>query len=358
MRAPWRPLAMAAVLNLIVAAAAAAQTVIVTKAPPGSTVEVVVNSTLAATVTADSAGVATIPLTPEVRGGKTESDAYVFVEYCDSLRRVILIEPGMEGYPGGQCPRKEVPGGYVIRQATTLVVNVSEAAPSVLVRQGKAPVAWLTDDVDRPPAAKRDFSGSRGLYGFGAGGMSSISDVTAVACGAQACSGGSTAATFSAGATFWYKPFLGVEASWLKPTDLRLTGGTTAYEYVTTLRTDILTIVGKLGVPMSYVRPYGFGGLTFTRSHWKTTETINDQTATIDDVEVVYPGGTQTFNLYTQGWSWIAGGGLEGSVGKRGLIFGEGGWANVRGSDRQGGEGRTEQRVFYFIGGIRIRILG
>jgi hypothetical protein len=349
---------MAAALNLIVAAAAAAQTVIVTKAPPGSTVELVVNSTLAATLTADSTGLATFPLTPEVRGGKTESDAYVFVEYCDNLRRVILIEPGMEGYPGGQCPRKEVPGGYVIRQTTTLVVNVSEAAPSVLVRVGKAPVTWLTEDVDRPPTQRRDFSGSRGLYGFGAGGISSISDVEAVACGGQECTGGSAAGTFSAGATFWFKPFLGFEASWLKPTDLRITGGTSAYDYITTLKTDVLTMVGKLGVPTAYVRPYGFGGLTFSRSHWTTTETIAAQTVTVDDVEVVFPGGMQTFNLHTQGWSWIAGGGMEGSVGKRGLIFGEGGWANVRGSDRQGGEGRTEQRVFYFIGGVRIRILG
>ena len=359
MRAPWRPLVAAAALNLIVAAAAAAQTVIVTKAPPGSTIELVLNSTLAATVKADTAGVATIPLTPEARGGKTESDAYVFVEYCDdTLRRVILIEPGMEGFPAGQCPRKEAPGGYVIRQATTLVVSVAEAAPSVLVRQGKAPASWLTDAVDEPPAPRRDFANSRGLYGFGSGGIGSVSDVAVVACGSQECSGSTKPWVFSAGATFWYKPWLGIEGAWLKPGDIRLTGTNTAYEYVTTLKTDMITVVGKVGVPLSVVRPYGFGGLTFSRSHWKTTETIMDQSVTIDGVEVVYPGGTQTFNLFTQGWSWTAGGGMEFAVGKRGLAFAEGGFANVRGSDRQSGEGTTEQRVFYIIGGIRIRILG
>jgi len=358
MRVPWRPLVVAAALSLIVAAAAVAQTVIVTKAPPGAAVELVVNSALVGTATADRTGVATIALTAEARGGKTESDAYVFVEYCDNLRRVILIEPGMQGFPGGQCPRREVPGAYVVRKITTLVVSVSETAPSVLVRQGKAPAGWLTDEVDRPVAQRRDFAGSRGLYGFGGGGIGSISDVTTVACGSGDCVGGTTPAIFSAGATFWLKPFFGFEASWLKPTDLRLTGTSTAYEYVTTLRTDVLTGVAKLGVPLSTVRPYGLGGVTFSRSHWTTTETINQQSATIDDVEVVLPGGTQTFNLYTQGWSWIVGGGIEGSVGKRGLIFGEGGWANVRGDDRQLGEGKTSQRIFYFIGGVRIRILG
>jgi hypothetical protein len=358
MRAPWRLLLVAAASNLILVAAAAAQTVIVTKAPPGSTVELVVNSALAGTATADKTGVATIPIPAEARGGRTESDAYVFVEYCDTLRRVILIEPGMQGFPAGQCPRREVPGAFVVRGITTLVVNVSESAPAVLVRQGKAPAGWLTDEVDEAPASKREFTGSRGLYGFGGGGIGSISDVKLVACGSGECTGGTMPGMFTAGATFWLKPFFGVEASWLKPTDLRVTGTTSGYDYVTTLRTDVLTAVGKLGVPLSYVRPYGFGGVTWSRSHWTTTETIKEQTVTIDGVEVVFPGGTQTLNLYTQGWNWNFGGGMEFSVGKRGLIFAEGGWAGVKGEDRQNGEGKTDQRIFYAIGGVRIRILG
>ena len=131
-------------------AAASAQTVIVTKAPPGSGDRAGRQLAVAATATADATGMATMAITAEARGGKTESDTYVFVEYCDNLRRVILIEPGMQGYAGGQCPRREVQGAYVLRGATTLVVNVSEPAPSVLVRQGKVPPAWLTDEVERP----------------------------------------------------------------------------------------------------------------------------------------------------------------------------------------------------------------
>jgi len=215
-----------------------------------------------------------------------------------------------------------VPGAFVVRQITTLVVNVSETAPSVLVRQGKAPAAWLTDEVDRPPSPKAVNSPSRGLYGFGAGGIASLSDVRAVACGTGESAGSTNPAVFSAGATFWLKPFFGIEASWLKPSDIRLTGASNAYEYVSTFQTDVFTMVGKLGVPVSYVRPYGFGGATWNRAHWTTTQIITEQTYTIDGAQVVFPGGTQTFNLHTQGWSWIAGAGIEVAVGRPGASTG------------------------------------
>ena len=359
MRAPWRPLVAAAVLNLIVVAAAAAQTVIVTKAPPGSTVELVVNSTVAATATADATGIATFPLTPEARGGKTESDTYVFVEYCDSLRRVILIEPGMEGYPGGQCPRREVPGGFVIRQTTSLVVNVSEPAPSVLVRQGRVPPGWLTDEVERAPTARPANAPSRGLYGFGGGGMSSFANAAAFACGGDACTGGTSPLTFTVGATFWLTPYLGVEAAYLKPSEVRLYGGMeTLYDFTTSLQTDVLTMVGKAGLPLSYVRIYGFGGATWSRAHWDTLETIDDQTVSVDGVETTITGGAQSLELFTQGWSWVAGAGLEVPVSKRMSIFGEGGRAGIKGDDRYGGEGKMDDRVFYFVAGVRVRILG
>ena len=359
MRAPWRPLVVAAVVNLIVAAAAAAQTVIVTKAPPGSTVELVVNSTLAATVTADPAGQATIPLTPEARGGKTESDAYVFVEYCDNLRRVILIEPGMEGFPGGQCPRREVPGAYVVRQITSLLVNVSDVAPSVLVRQGKVPSGWLTDEVDQPPSQKPANAPGRGLFAFAGGGLASFGAATAVACGGTECTGSTKPLTFTAGATFWLNPYVAFEGAYLKPGEVRLDGGVdTLFEYSSGLTTDVLTMVGKLGVPWAYVRIYGFGGATWSRAHWDTLEAVDDQPVIIDNVETTVTGGAQGFDLYLQGWSWVAGGGLEIPVSKRAMIFTEGGRAGIRGDDRQGGEGKINDRILYFVAGIRIRILG
>ena len=43
---------------------------------------------------------------------------------------------------------------------------------------------------------------------------------------------------------------------------------------------------------------------------------------------------------------------------KRLSIFGEGGLAAIKGDDRQGGEGKLDDRVYYFLVGIRVRILG
>jgi hypothetical protein len=359
MRAPWRPLVVAAVLNLVVVAAAAAQTVIVTKAPPASTVELIVNSAIAATATADPAGQATFALTPEMRGGKTDSDAYVFIEYCESLRRVILIEPGMEGFPAGQCPRREVPGAYVLRQITTLVVNVSEAAPAVLVRQGKAPVGWLTEEADQPPSPKPANAPGRGLFGFAGGGLGSFGSAAAWACGSSECSGSTKPLVFTAGATFWLNPYVAFEGAYLKPGEVRLDGGVdTLYTFTSGLTTDILTMVGKLGVPLSYVRIYGFGGATWSRAHWDTLETIDDQTVMVDGVETTVTGGAQGLDLYTQGWGWLAGAGMEIPVSKRILIFTEGGRATIKGDDRQGGEGKLDDRVLYFVAGIRVRLLG
>ncbi|MFO7692170.1 MAG: hypothetical protein R6V57_03690 [Vicinamibacterales bacterium] len=359
MRAPWRPAVAAAVLNLIVVAAGAAQTVIVTKAPPGSAIELVVNSAVAATATADATGLATMAVTTEARGGKTESDTYVFVEYCDNLRRVILIEPGMQGYPGGQCLRREVQGAYVLRQTTSLVVNVSEPAPSVLVRQGRVPPAWLSDEVEQAESAKPANAPSRGLYGFAAGGLSSFRDAAAFACGADTCDGSAQPLTFSAGVTFWLTPYFGIEGSYLKPGEVRFDGGmATLYDFTSALDTDLFTMVGKAGLPLSRVRIYGFGGATFSRAHWDTLETIDDQTVFVDGVETTIKGGAQGLDLHTQGWGWIAGAGMEVPVSRRVSIFGEGGRAGIKGEDRQSGEGKVDDRVFYIVGGIRVRILG
>lgn len=359
MRAAWRSLCVAAALNVIVTAAAAAQTVIVTKAPPGSTVELVVNSTLAASAAADPAGQVRFALTPEVRGGKKESDAYVFVEYCDNLRRVILIEPGMEGFPGGQCPRREVPGAYVVREVTTLVINVAEAAPSVLVRQGRVPPTWLTDEADQPPSQKPANAPGRGLFGYAGGGLASFANAALFACGSTDCTGSTKPLTFAAGMTFWLNPYIGFDAAYLKPGEVRLDGGIdTLFKYTSGLDTNVLTLVGKGGLPLSYIRIYGFGGATWSRAHWDTLETIDDQTVVVDGVETTVTGGAQGLDLYTQGWGWVAGAGMEIPVSKRVMIFTEGGRAGIRGDDRQGGEGKIDDRILYIVAGLRVRIIG
>ena len=357
MMAPWRPLAVAAALNLSVAAGAAvAQTVTVTKAPPGSTVELAFNSAVIGTATADPSGRATLPLDLAAHGTRTETDAYIFVEYCDQLRRVIVVEPGMQALPGSGCPRKEIAGVYLLRKVTSFLIDVNEAAPSALIRQGPVPAEWLSADAEDRRAGPPPNAPGRGFSLFAGGGISSYANAAAVACGSMECSGGTKPITFSGGATYWISPYVAVEASYLKPGDVTLSGGETLYSWTTTFQTDIITVVGKMGYPFPYLRPYGFGGATFSRANWSTWQTIKDQTIIVDDVETTYKGGSQYFSLLAEGWSWIAGGGVEVPVSKTLSLYGEVGRAGITGDNRNNGEGKIDDRVLYAVGGIRLNL--
>ena len=190
MRPSWRPLVVAAAFNLFVTAGAAvAQTVVITKAPPGSAVELALNAAVIGSATADASGRATILVDLASRGTRTQTDAYVFVEYCAQLRRVILVEPGTQGLAGGECPRKEVPGVYLMQKVTTFVVDVSEAGPAVLIRQGPAPADWLSADAENRPSGPPANAPGAGLQVFAGVGIGSLANAKLVACGSGECSG-------------------------------------------------------------------------------------------------------------------------------------------------------------------------
>lgn len=359
MMAPWRPLVLAAAFHLTAAAAVAtAQTVIATKAPPGSTVELALNAAIIGSVTADARGVATLPVDLAAHGSKSESQAYVFVEVCDKIRRVLLVEPGMQAPAAGECTRKEVPGVYVVRKVTTLVVDVSESGPSVLLRQGSAPVEWLSaGEADSRKANAPAYRPGKGLEVFGGGGMARFSNVKTVECGdAPTCNVGLYRSAYSAGATYWLTSFLAAEGSYLKPNDVTVTGGGTGYRFNNTRQTSIVTMVGKLGLPAARVRVYAMGGATYHRATSTTSETIDERTITGDGADTVIPTGTQTFSLRTQGWGWIAGGGIEAPASPLLSFYSEGGLATVQGVDRDGGEGTIDERIYYVLAGLRFRL--
>jgi hypothetical protein len=111
----WRPLACAAALNLIVAGGVAtAQTVVVTNAPPGSTIELALNAETIGSAKADPGGQARLSVNLVDHGGKTETDVRVYVDICASLRRVVLVERGLQPAPleRGRCrgPLPNPPG--------------------------------------------------------------------------------------------------------------------------------------------------------------------------------------------------------------------------------------------------------
>jgi hypothetical protein len=101
---------------------------------------------------------------------------------------------------------------------------------------------------------------------------------------------------------------------------------------------------------------FGKGGVTYHQSLYSTTQTNEDVTITVDDETRVVPGGTMTLEYKTQGWGWFFGGGVEVWISRRFAIYGEGGWAALKGSDPGDGQGTTDDSMLYALGGLRFRI--
>src|SRR5471030_669380 len=106
----WRLLAMAAALNMTAGAAIlAAQTVLVRNAPPGLNVEAVLNDTVTAKGTTSPAGEVSLDLKLPV----PEMDANVFVDVCEKLRRVLVVDHNKHAAPAPDgCDRREVSGVF------------------------------------------------------------------------------------------------------------------------------------------------------------------------------------------------------------------------------------------------------
>lgn len=352
----WRLLICAAALNVTLnAGVAMAQTVIVRKAPPGSTIELVLNTATVASAPADQAGDATLDVDLSKNISKTETDAYMYVDVCDRLRRVVIVERGVTPPPSGACERKAIAGLFWLRGVTTMVVDVSAAAPTMHLRQGRVPAEWLRD-VD-PSAPRERRLAPKGLVLSGGVGPASVSGAVATSCGsADQCTGDDSGFAYAASAAFWVTRFLAAEVSYVKPADVTASGSGSTYRFDSRLDADVLSIVGKAGAPIGPVRVYGQLGPAYHRATLSTTQTIDDVTVTSGDVTTTIKGGTQTFELRTQGWGWVFGGGLEGWVTDSVAIFGEFGRGALKGSARDGGEGTIDDRLTFLLAGVRVRL--
>src|SRR4051794_19986954 len=90
-----RLLVAAALFGVLGTGVATAQTVIVQHAPAGETIELFLNATKVATATVPAEGDTTLPL--DLRGhnaARAEIEANIFIDVCDKLRRVIVVERG------------------------------------------------------------------------------------------------------------------------------------------------------------------------------------------------------------------------------------------------------------------------
>jgi hypothetical protein len=347
----WRLLVAAALTALtmttLTAATAAAQTVMVRHAPPGETVETVLNATKVGTATVDASGTASVPLSLSSTG-KTEIDANIFVDICDKLHRVIVVERNKlpdPQQPG--CARRDISGLYWVRPVNTLVVDVAEGRPSLLLVKGsynpERPRTWNT--------------APRGFVVYGGGTIGSFRDAISVSCGnVTDCKGDSTLAGFTAGGTVWLLPYLGADVAYVKPQDVKTSGSGSTYHFNSDLESQLLTIAGKVGAPIGPVRLYGQAGMAY---HWTKntgTETIDDLTITVDNVQQTIPGGTQASLLETEGWGWLFGGGGEVWIARSIALYADLNFASITGSAKSGGEARIDDTLRFIAFGARVHI--
>jgi hypothetical protein len=110
---------------------------------------------------------------------------------------------------------------------------------------------------------------------------------------------------------YWIWPYLAISGGFLKPWGAKAEGSGTGYRFETSLTPNIVTITGKVGAPFGRFRVYGESGAAYNWTSRTTTQTMNETTIVVDGLPIVVPGGTQVFELKTEGWSWMWGGGGE-----------------------------------------------
>jgi len=348
-------LAVAAALQLTAGlGAATAQTVIVRRAPAGTAVSVVVNNEPAGTAAADATGTATVAF--KMPGGKAETDARMYVDACEKERRVVIVERGVDAEAqAAGCTRNEVGRWFLLRPVTSMVVDLSGPAPGMWLRQGSVPPSWLTDE---PIEQGRNWRPSpTGLVLFGGGTLVSFRDAEARACGnVSECEGTGSPFGFSAGADYWLTRYLAAEVGYMRPSDVVARGSDIGHNFESRQDTQMFTVAAKGGIPIGPVRIYGRFGANRHEGVVQTTQTIDDLTVTVDGVQQIFEGGTQTYEFRTEGWGWIFGGGVEAWVTSSFGLYAEGGSAKVKGNAVGDIEALLDDRITYLFFGGRVRI--
>jgi hypothetical protein len=159
------------------------------------------------------------------------------------------------------------------------------------------------------------------------------------------CDGDATVLSIAAGGDIWVTTWLGIEGAYLKPRKITTQGAGGFFKFIDTYDVHVITVTGKLGLPVGRARLYGKGGALF---HSATTTSI----VTIADVD-------QTLRLRTEGWSWVAGGGIEVWTGRKFALFGEADFGRIRGeavSENNTMEGIARDNLLSLVGGFRVKI--
>ncbi len=344
----WPRLSLVAVLGIVAAAGSAdAQTIIARKGPAGGTVEVQINDKVVATETANADGEATLIVPGPA--SRPDIDATVYVDSCGTRRRILFVQPGIgTPPPDTACIRRDIPGLFLVKAISTIVVSVEGPSPRLLLRQGPF-------DPNAPP--KTWTVVPSGLMVSGGGGLGTFSNVNTNVCGNVAsCEGDDTGWAYTVGAEYWFSQYLALDVSFLKPPTTSATASETVYNFTDTLDVAIVTIGGKVGVPVGPVRVYGRVGVTYERSLSSMSQNVLERTSTVDDVTTTVPGGSVTLEYETSGLGWFAGGGLELWLTRHVAFYAEGNFMMLKGSESGAGQGVLDDKHMSVLGGIRLRV--
>ncbi|MCX6552107.1 MAG: hypothetical protein NTY02_14090 [Acidobacteria bacterium] len=361
MQGLWRSLICAAALAATVGVGVAtAQTVVVRNAPAGATIELVLNGTSVATAAADSAGEARLTVQPQAGAAAADRDVRMLVDRCGTTFRIVIVERGFDtpAIPSA-CDRREVTGLYLMRPITNFVVDVAPSTPDLWLRQGEVPNEWMTSE--RAPdsgsgSRRRSFSPvNTGIELFGGPTFIDFSHYAARACGSSvpACTSDAYRLGPTIGGTYWLRPFMGFEGSYVKGGQTTVAGSGSDFRFTSSLDFSVVNIVGKVGLPVGLVRFYGQGGTTYHNATLTEYQVVDDKAITVDGVTLTIPGGTHTLVGETSGWGWTFGGGAEMWLAGPMAVYAEAGMSWLRGEGQTTGSSALDDRIKYIGFGLR-----
>jgi hypothetical protein len=338
---------------LVGAPLASAQTVIVRHAAAGSTVELVLNARAVGTATVDTAGVATITA-PDSE--ELPIDANVWVDVCVGAYRVILARSGAQPVVDPACRRDQVAGLFLVQRISSIVVDVRDT-PSLRIRQGPVPDAWLRDPVSgaTQASARPPLPPLTGLTLFGGAGRGTTLNFESQACGAVASCTDNSPLPYTGGVAWWFTKFVAAEARYAYLGNLEAQATEDTFRFTTTREGGVLSFSGRGGVQVGRVRPFGRAGLSLHRATLTTTQTLDDSTVVIDGVSQTVPGGTQVFQVRTRGWAPVYGGGVEVWLSPVVGIYGEMQRIGLKGSDDRGADIDIDDALVTIQGGLTVR---
>jgi hypothetical protein len=334
-------------------AVADAQTVVVRHAAPGSTVEVVLNATPVGTATADPQGNATV-MASDTAG--VPIDAGVWVDACGNTHRVILARLGAQPPPDAACRRTQIAGLYFVQRLTSIVIDVRDS-PSLRLRQGPVPDAWLRDPTPGggQVAAAPPLPSLTGLTLFGGIGRGAALNFGSQACGNVTSCSDNRSTPYAGGVAWWFNDFVAAEARYNYLGDHQAEASTEAFRFTTTREGGVLAFTGRGGFRVGRVRPFGRGGLSLHRATLTTTQTMNETTVVVDGVTQTIPGGTQVFQSRTRGWAPVYGGGAEIWLSSVVGIYGEVQRIGLKGSDDRSADIDIDDAEVTVQAGVTVR---